>query len=102
MSLFFFKRHVAKRYASLQALKTGALDSEQQQVNFGARFFAHLVTMLIVACFSPCFSCNFAFFAATHSCQLLFLKALDARSAAQQDAMAAAQTKVIIAFLTNR
>ncbi len=58
MSLYFFKRYFAKRYALLQALKAGALDGEQQQVNFGARFFAHLVTVLIVACFSPCFSCK--------------------------------------------
>jgi hypothetical protein len=58
MSLCFFKRYFAKRYALLQALKAGALDSEQQQVNFGARFFAHLAKVLIVACFSPCFFCK--------------------------------------------
>ncbi len=49
MSLCFFKRWFAKRHALLQALKARALDSEQQQVNFGARFLALLAKMFICA-----------------------------------------------------
>ncbi len=69
-------------------MKAGIQDSESQQVHDKKR----RRKIVIVPCcvLSHCEFVIVCFF------QLLFLKALDSRAAAQQDAVVAAQTKVAI------